>query len=57
VLETKDSPKVAFFTARAEPPLPRAQRAAAAAAFPDPPVAVARGAELSNDFAIAFAPL
>jgi hypothetical protein len=55
VVETKESPKVSFICARAVAPLRGAQRAAALASFRDPPVAVARGAELNNDFAVAFA--
>ena len=56
VLDTKQSPKVAFICARATAPLRGAARASARAAFSDPAAVVAHGAELTNDFAIAFAP-
>ena len=56
VLETKESPKVIFYCARAVAMPDAAARRAAAVRFRDPPAAVARGAELTNQFAIAFAP-
>ena len=55
-METKESPKVIFYCARAVAAPDAAARRAAAARFRDPPAAVARGAELTNTFAIAFAP-
>ena len=45
-----------FFCARAVAMPDAAAQRAAAARFRDPPAAVARGAELTNNFAIAFAP-
>jgi hypothetical protein len=56
VLETKESPKVVFICARATAMPDAAARRAAAARFRDPPPVVARGAELTNTFAVAFAP-
>ncbi len=56
VLETKESPKVAFICARAVALPDAAARRAAAARFRDPPPVVVRGAELTNTFAVAFAP-
>ena len=56
VLETKESPKVVFICARAAALPDAAARRAAAARFRDPPAVVARGAELTNQFAVAFAP-
>ncbi len=56
LLETKESPKVVFLCARAVALPDKRARRAAEARFCDPPPAVARGAELTNDFAVAFAP-
>ena len=56
VLETKESTKVVFICARAVTMPDAAARRAAAARFRDPPPVVARGAELTNTFAVAFAP-
>ena len=45
-----------FICARAVAMPDAAARRAAAARFRDPPAAVARGPELTNTFAVAFAP-